>query len=240
MKKTILAAVMLFGALTMSAQSYEHSLGVSVGNLFGVSYKGFFFGVEGLGMQIDLGCKLSNWGTHYSVNFKYEETIMGKTESRSETETHPTDMEKEMKDANLSMNYFTFEVNPNIVYNLPVHSGSYGSLAFCAGGGISLGMMKSGSADSKAYGGKGFWWAMSHTQEGADGKEAIIKPAFKFGINALVGLELDLNAAPIVIGFDFRPGYGMGYLKTSNEVMKESAITNFFDWTLAAAVRYKF
>ena len=232
MKKTILAAVMLLGALTMSAQSYEHSLGVSVGNLFGVSYKGFFFGVEGLGMQIDLGCKLSNWGTQYSQNSSWE----AGGESHSETTSFPLEDDKDP----LSWNYFTFEVNPNIVYNLPVHSGSYGSLAFCAGGGISLGMMKSGSADSKAYGGKGFWWAMSHTQEGADGKEAIIKPAFKFGINALVGLELDLNAAPIVIGFDFRPGYGMGYLKTSNEVMKESAITNFFDWTLAAAVRYKF
>ena len=241
MKKTLLAAALLLGALTMSAQSYEHSLGVSVGNLFGVSYKGFFFGVEGLGMQIDLGCKLSNWGTHYSQNSSWE----AGGESGSETTSYPL---KDDKDP-LSWNYFTFEVNPNIVYNLPIHSGSYGSLAFCAGGGISLGLLKAGVAKNDVYRDengnvKSFWWAISQTVDGPDGKEPRIDNQFKFGINALVGLELDLAAVPLVVGFDFRPGYGMGYRSQKQDFKgvteTSKTITNFFDWTLAASLRYKF
>lgn len=234
MKKTILAAVMLLGALTMSAQSYEHSLGVSVGNLFGVSYKGFFFGVEGLGMQIDLGCKLSNWGKNYS-----------QTVTQDPGETTTTSFPRDFDENPNSVNYFTFEVNPNIVYNLPIHSGSYGSLAFCAGGGISLGMLKYGPADDvwmdENRNKKNFWWAMSQTAENYEGKkEALIRPEFKFGINALVGLELDLDAVPLVVGFDFRPGYGMGYDSQDIKGVKTKTITNFFDWTLAASLRYKF
>ena len=61
MKKTLLAAALLLGALTVSAQDYKHSIGATVGSMYGVSYKGFIFGVEGLALQADLGVKLGNY-----------------------------------------------------------------------------------------------------------------------------------------------------------------------------------
>lgn len=54
----------------------------------------------------------------------------------------------------------------------------------------------------------------------------------KFGVNAVGGVSYDLDAAPIVLAFDFRPGYGLGF--------DTSYTMNYFDWKIALAVRYKF
>lgn len=54
----------------------------------------------------------------------------------------------------------------------------------------------------------------------------------KFGANAIVGIAVPVN--PIVIAFDFRPGYGLGFIDTN------SPHFSFFDWKLGLAVRYCF
>lgn len=234
MKRTIFWAAILFCALTMSvtaqakSNGYTHSVGATVGNLYGAEYKGFIFGVDGLALQVDLGCKISNWGNAYTLHW-VDGPVSGTTH-------YPT------KGRNVSMDYFTFEVNPNIVYNLPIHSGKYGTLAFCAGGGISMGVLKYG-VHNKWTDKKGnkhsSWWAFSHSYKDNNGKtRPYVKPGFKFGLNALAGIEMNLKAAPVILALDFRPGLGVGY--TTNTLVSDKETVSFFDWTLALAVRYRF
>ena len=54
----------------------------------------------------------------------------------------------------------------------------------------------------------------------------------KFGLNTIVGATYDFDNIPLVLGFDFRPGWGMGFDKDN--------ISHFFDWKIAASVRYRF
>lgn len=53
----------------------------------------------------------------------------------------------------------------------------------------------------------------------------------KFGVKAVAGLAYEIPSAPIVLAFDFRPGYGM--------LFNTAYGGSFFDWNLALAVRYK-
>ena len=53
----------------------------------------------------------------------------------------------------------------------------------------------------------------------------------KFGIKAVAGLAYEIPTAPIVLAFDFRPGYGM--------MFNGGGAFHYFDWNLAFAVRYK-
>ena len=249
MKKTLLAAALLLGALTVSAQDYKHSIGATVGSMYGVSYKGFIFGVEGLALQADLGVKLGNYGKTYTLHYKGDYTVDG-----TSAPGYPVSATYTGKRA-WSQDYFTFELNPNVVYQKPIAELSFGKLSWYAGAGISIGMLKS-ATHGDYYDSKGnkhnSWWAMSQTVDtynsitGDKETKALIPAEFKFGFNAIGGVELKLNSAPIVIGFDFRPGYGLSYYndtekgtvagKEYKDISKYT--TSFFDWTLAASVRY--
>ena len=230
MKKLLFVAALALGTLTVSAADYTHSIGGMVGNMYGVSYKGFIFGVDGLALQADLGVKLSNFGKSASYSFD------GKTSDISDV---PDGVKV------YSQDYFTFEVNPNIVYQRPIASFGFGSLDWFAGGGISLGMMKYGNSGNNYFDDKGnkknFWWAMSAKVDDGDGKEDCLPLSGKFGFNAIGGVELNLNAVPLAIALDFRPGYGLGFGREENaNGDKKGWSLSFFDWTLAASVRYCF
>ena len=54
----------------------------------------------------------------------------------------------------------------------------------------------------------------------------------KFGVNAIMGLEYKFNI-PLVLQFDFRPGYGFLFNSTPR-------VWNHFDWNLCISVRYAF
>ena len=239
MKKTLLAAALLLGALTISAQDYTHSIGATVGNMYGVSYKGFIFGVDGLALQADLGVKISNYGKAATITTRVD----GNSNTNSGTFAN-------------SQDYFTFEVNPNVVYQRDITSGGWGKLSWYAGGGISIGMMKSGASGNFYMDDNGalhdFWWAVSARidTDGDGSKDAdAVDLGGKFGFNAVGGVEMSLAGAPLVIGLDFRPGYGLQFLSQdmmvgmspTGPVMKKASITtSFFDWTLAASIRYRF
>ena len=47
------------------------------------------------------------------------------------------------------------------------------------------------------------------------------------------GVTYDIQAVPLVLAFDFRPGYGMSFRDSKVDP------SHFFDWKLAFAVRYK-
>ena len=53
----------------------------------------------------------------------------------------------------------------------------------------------------------------------------------KAGINVVAGFSYDVY--PVVIAFDFRPGYGLGFLPSAN------FLEHFMDWKIGLAVRYR-
>lgn len=111
---------------------------------------------------------------------------------------------------------YDFTINPNVLYHfeLPANFKIY------TGGGINLGLVS----------------ALENTA-----KEGIMG---KFGINAAVGVSYDLDAAPLVLAFDFRPGYGLGFQGEDGAVLgagkgNGSMHFSYFDWKLGFAIRYK-
>ncbi len=102
-----------------------------------------------------------------------------------------------------SWNFYT---NPNFSYQKSIYTSDYYNMNTFAGAGISLGIHQS-------INGSGF--------------------AGKVGVNAIMGVEFELNKAPFCLGLDFRPGYGMTFFH-------DIVIGHFFDWALATSIRYKF
>lgn len=103
------------------------------------------------------------------------------------------------------LRFWTFVANPNVVYQDNITGWNWGGIGWFAGGGLSLGLAQGFS---------------SNTTLG------------KWGINAIAGVELGLDDAPLAISLDFRPGYGMAFV--------ENGSVSFFDWAIAASVRYTF
>jgi len=100
---------------------------------------------------------------------------------------------------------FDFTINPNALY----HFDLVNNLKLYTGGGISFGLVSDlNNTNTKALDGK-------------------------FGINGVIGLAYELDAVPLVLAFDLRPGYGLGF-QTSDD-----AHMSYFDWHVGFAVRYK-
>lgn len=104
-----------------------------------------------------------------------------------------------------SSSQYDFTINPNALYHFDLSS----DFKLYAGGGINFGLV-SGINNTNPYGIMG-----------------------KFGINGVFGASYDIANAPVVLAFDFRPGYGLGFEDASSPHM------SFFDWKLGFAVRYK-
>ena len=97
---------------------------------------------------------------------------------------------------------YDFTINPNLLYHFDLAE----SLQLYAGAGINFGLMSD----------------INNTN-----------PDFisgKFGVNGSLGLAYNLH--PVVLAFDFRPGYGLGFTEDKNPHV------SFFDWKLSFAVRY--
>ena len=116
----------------------------------------------------------------------------------------------------ISYGMWDFTINPNVLYHfeLPANFKIY------TGGGINLGLVS----------------ALENTAKGGI--------MGKFGINAAVGVSYDLDAAPLVLAFDFRPGYGLGFQGEDGAVLgagkgNGSMHFSYFDWKLGFAIRYK-
>ena len=211
--------------VTMSAADYTHSIGGVVGSMYGVSYKGFIFGVDGLALQADLGVQLMSTAGSTSYVEKYDGTKVSDA------------------DGNLrKLPVFTFVANPNVLYQSNIASWGFGSLDWYAGGGLSIGLMKqNGTGFEEKHNNSWYSYPSAYAFADADGKADPVLG--KFGVNAVAGVELGLSSVPLAISFDFRPGYGLGFYsgKNSNDSKWTTSETfNFFDWTLAVGVRYCF
>lgn len=112
-----------------------------------------------------------------------------------------------------SMSMYTFELNPNVVYQNTIDEFDEGRVDWYAGGGLSLGLC-------------GDLYPMRV------GNYVHYSPVLgKFGLNAVAGAEIVFDA-PVDLSLDFRPGYGVAF--------NDNYHVSFFDWALVASVRYRF
>ena len=187
--------------------SYTHSVGGVVGNMFGGSYKGFVLGVDGLALQMDLAVKMQRSPAQNDIKLK-------------DQELHNS----------FNWSNFTFELNPNIVYQKELGSAGRSTFAMYGGGGVSLGMVQSLNLASLGVGTKNSAWG-------------------KFGMNGIVGMEFVWSR--FVLSLDARPGYGMAFsskYEYRGGMIGENAIAvdtdrclrHFFDFGATIGMRYCF
>ncbi len=236
MKKILLLAVAAMTAMCAFAQDYTQSVGLVVGSLNGASYK--YFISEELAIQADLG--IGVMATGGSVTALSEMGFVGQTTKS-----------KYVNKLNASL--WTLQVAPNFIWQKNITSMDWGKLDFFVGGGLTLGYAKFTEGEATEY-------ELYEDGKKIDSGKYIVKPQLdaeecdedfgKFGINAIAGLELALTDAPITIGLDFRPGYGLMFSGEEKDEINagygvkitrtSSSTFSFFDWTLAATVRYTF
>lgn len=239
MKKAILIVALMFGFMAgITAQEYTHSIGGTVGNLYGVSYKGLFGNIA---VEADLGVSLLGAVPMTSVT---------KFDGGEKTKWSGTP----------AVFNFTFEANPNVMYQAVAHSWGWGSISWYAGGGLSIGFITNTDRVAKntvnsiidKYA-NGFdnadylddvndWWtdedwAAYYGSNGGDADGKAKKVDFKFGLNAIGGAEIHFHKVPLAVSLDFRPGYGLGVPKQYEGVKSHYS---FFDWKVVAGVRYTF
>lgn len=253
MKKIFTLVVAAMTAICAFAQDYTHSAGLVVGSLNGLSYK--YFISDELAIQADLGFGIVATSGSYAQS---EEASYSKDGYSSISRTTGT--------FNIKANLWTFELAPNFIWQRNFASFDWADLDFFVGGGITLGYAQLSKATVTSC--KGEWYAKfeygDYIEEDSEDYESevaytIDEDAYpddfgKFGINAIAGVEMALKGAPITIGLDFRPGYGLlftghndDYKEHKKDVeaeggkYKANAFNySFFDWTLAATVRYTF
>ncbi|HBZ33740.1 MAG TPA: hypothetical protein DEO38_01430 [Bacteroidales bacterium] len=250
MKKSFLAiALMLIFAAGISAQEYTHSVGGTIGTLYGFSYKGLF---GNLAVEADLGVNLLG-----NIPF----TSVTKYDNGEKVKTKSSDIPSGFR----NWFYFTFEANPNVMYQGMIKSWGWGSISWFAGGGVSFGFITTtdrvgkkiandilddyskslaprarvSASEISDYAGD-FWtdedWAYYYGENGgAAGNDS--KVDFKWGLNAIGGAEIHFHKFPMAVSIDFRPGYGMAVPK---QLEGAKTLTHFFDYKVVTGVRYTF
>ena len=212
------------GGRATGGGSYTHRIGGLVGNMFGVSYKGFIFGVEGLALQADLAAKLQLSPTKDDIKLK---NVL--TEEVAVEEIQVADTYQELHDT-YNWSNFTFELNPNIVYQKEIDTAGRSTFAIFGGGGVSLGLIKSLNLASFGFG-------ESNPLLG------------KFGVNGIVGVEFIWSR--FVLSLDARPGYGLAFSSKYEyrgglvgedvfEVDADRNLRHFFDFGASIGFHYCF
>ena len=232
MKKSLFAAafMLLFVTSAYAQGEYTHSVGGTVGNMFGFSYKGLFGNIA---VEADLGVSL-----------------LGAVPMTSVTKWNG---EKSKWSGTPAVFNFTFEANPNVMYQAIAGSWGWGSISWYAGGGLSLGfitntdrvaknivndVLGSGLDNADYWDDVADWWTdEDYAAAGVAGGGKAKKVDFKWGLNAIGGAEIHFHRVPLALSLDFRPGYGMGVPKQENDVKSHYS---FFDWKLVTGVRYTF
>ncbi len=180
-----------------------HSVAVMFGSVDGVSYRVF----------VD-----EHWAIQTILMWKYLSTY-------GTTITHLTTNESGIPDASRTSQWgklygWTTEINPNFIYQTPIHTWEWGSLYWNSGAGVSLGFAQN--------------WELPHDY-----------PLWgKTGITTISGFELSFNKYPISIFTESFAGYGL--LWTSNEyalnafTTQTRSVNHFIDWGSDIGIRYAF
>jgi hypothetical protein len=266
MKRFSILLIAAMTAISAFAQEYKHSAGVITGSFNALSYKLFF--TEKLAVQADLGFGVVATSGTGSFGYRWTEEFGAGTEVDYK--------------AKLNASLWTFQLSPNVVYHLNIADKEWCRISAVLGGGISLGYAKFNSSprvvsDKMIYNAyptegpsetiefdniyvldkKDEEIKYSQLMEGGFQSVGVQNSNYgKFGVNAMLGIEVALKNAPITLGFDFRPGYGMlftGHSKEYKELKeywtkdggqgdyKETPfVYSFFDWSISTSIRYTF
>lgn len=183
MKKLFIMVALAATTLCVTAENYKNSIGINIGSFYGLTYKGFF--TDNMAFQADLGVSLLPTVGNAVVSSSIGNVTTG-----------------------ININSYTFEFNPNLIYQNDIQSFSWGNLYWLAGLGVNVGFLDALQNAGNAI-------------------------QFKWGINAIGGVELKLANSPFVVSLDFRPGYGMS-------IPAKNSVYNFFDWKAVAGIKYAF
>lgn len=121
MKKSLFVAVLLLGAMIAQARPYNHSIGVNVGSLYGISYKGYVRSQEHLVVQTD-------------INFQ-----LGITRGVSTSAANSQQSVSTQYSGNWQFPYFSATANPNLMFQTEIGHLGGATVNFFVGGGIELG-----------------------------------------------------------------------------------------------------
>lgn len=253
-KSLLLAAVVLLSVMGLNARPYHHSVGINVGNVYGLSYKGYVRSSDHFIVITDLNAKIGVTGKSTAGYFM--------TDNNYDTYLRD-DLKRDMSSTLDPMAYFSVEANPNLGYQGDIKEFNALSLHWFVGGGIHMGY---GQIASR-------WSTMNKASKdlptdltskeaeieglarlGVDAKDlpdAKNQPWFKCGANALVGLEVCFKDAPLNLSVDFRPGWSelISTNKAEAAYYKGGTLYNvdcqqitsiaMFDWILAVSLRYR-
>ncbi len=189
--RILATSFMLTLALTLSAAP-QQSVALNIGSVNGISYRIFL--TEHLALQPVIAWRwVDTHGTTvlYPNNFTPLPDNLGWGKVR----------------------FWTTDINPNIVYQTPVHPWEWGSLYWNSGGGINAGL-------ARIY--------RPQTPEIWGGK---------VGINSISGFELAFNKPSISIFMESYLGYGFLW---SNYTDTSTLASHFIDWGSDIGIRYTF
>ncbi len=180
-----------------------HSMGVMFGSVDGVSYR--FFIDEHWAIQTILMWKyLSTYGTTVSY---YTADNVGTLHTSRTSQWG-------------KLYGWTSEINPNFIYQTPIHIWDWGGLYWNSGAGISLGIAQDWEMDNN-----GLLWG-------------------KFGINSISGFELGFRKYPISIFTESFAGYGLLWNESEKHLYNVrtqiSSTNHFIDWGSDIGIRYAF
>lgn len=273
MKRILLLSVAVITALSVFAQNYKQSAGLVLGSLEGISYKTFVS--DNLAVQVDLGLGLvATSGNAFTSSTYAEDIYKDKNKINLNADAGLLSFQLapnfvwqkniasfdwanldlfvgggitigyakfiQFKATSIKSTEYSYENNKEVYRSEAIITKtSYEYANYIDGKEISrnkIELEEQSELDDEDY----------SNQLGGD--------FGKFGINAIAGVELALKGAPITLGIDFRPGYGVMFTghdedykkvqemaeKYEYEYSETAPIYNFFDWSLAVTVRYTF
>ena len=151
-----------------------------------------------------------------------------------------------------------FEINANVIYQLPLKTFKTCRLDYFVGGGTTFGWVY--VSEGFYLEDKGRHYCVNQYCENGSYDHTSFRDAFVWGINSVLGLEINLHI-PMTIELDFRPGYGLWagaetcdhrhkimhksgnysrYKYKSCDYLYDYMIDSFFDWSVNVTVSYKF
>lgn len=122
MKKYLLVAALVLAVVAADARDYKHSIGVNVGSLNGISYKGYVRSQEHFVFQFDANVQLG----YASRGASWATDKDGKSSKVYDSDP---------------FGFYAFVVNPNLMYQGDCGDWSWASMHWFIGGGIDLGLM---------------------------------------------------------------------------------------------------
>lgn len=209
-----LLALLMLASAAIYAGGYRHSVGVTLGTVNGISYKGYVSNDLHFVLQVDAFWQMG-LTTDWSVMTTY---TVGKYNLF------------DRRVAISSMNggdFQAFMVNPAFLYQGKIGRWELGNMYWFAGAGVGFGMQWGGNFDDVSIVCK---------------PDKDFRPWLKTSQQLLMGVEFSFNAAPLVLGIELRPGMAECHISSGGNHYDSyrTASALIFDWGANFSLRYCF